>query len=66
MDSKPRDGFYRLYDSANGQYVSQRIFSRSEAKLYLSTHRSDPAIKSGDHYMIGNDDADTIEFADLQ
>ena len=65
MSSKPREGFYRLYDSINGEYVSNRIFSRSEAETYLMTHKSNDQIKHGDHYMVGRSDADTIELSDL-
>ena len=63
---KPRNGFYRLYDSINGEYVSERIFSRREAETYLMTYRGVDAIKCGDHYMIGRDDADTIELSDIK
>ena len=60
-----RPGFYRLYDSINGEYVSERIFSRSEAETYLMTYKGVEQIKYGEHYMIGSDDTDIIELSDI-
>ena len=65
MNGKPRKGFYKLYDSVNGEYVSNRIFGRSEAKTYLMTYKGVDEIKYADHYMIGYEDTDTIELFDL-
>ena len=59
-------GFYKLYDSINGNYFSERLFSYSEAVAYLISNKGVGAIKYGDHYMIGQNDGDIIELKDVK
>ena len=66
MSNKPSDGFYKLYDCVNGEYVGEYLYDAEEAVRYLKAHRYEPAIKNGDWQMIGNDDTDIIDISDVR